>query len=257
MLANQAFEVPSLQPVFQLEYASAGVARLVQQLRRSVDDPVEDRLPRVQAPTLVIRGRHDQTLTQDWAEQFTSLLPDAALVVVEGTAHNLHYSAPHVTARLMARFLSDGLDGIRAADVVVPGPERGDDPLAPRQPISTRVHGVLDYATAGLLLTAPRALGWGSRTRRLLATAGIGATAYSLLTEYELGAVRKLPMPVHLNLDAASGLRLLLAAATRLRGEPAAGRWGTAVIGAFEVLAATVTRPPVGPVRLVRTSARA
>jgi hypothetical protein len=41
-----------------------------------------------------------------------------------------------------------------------------------------------------------------------LQLAGGGATAYSLLTDYELGAMKLLPMPIHLALDAASGALL-------------------------------------------------
>ena len=37
---------------------------------------------------------------------------------------------------------------------------------------------------------------------------GAGALVYSLLTDYELGVVRRIPMPVHLTLDLLSGLLL-------------------------------------------------
>ncbi len=108
VLRNQLFEAPSLNAVFQAEYASAGIARLVQQLRRTVGDTIEDRLPDVQAPALVVRGRYDQTLSQAWAEQFTQRLPNGVLVVVDEAAHNAHYSAPHVLARLVHVFLEGG-----------------------------------------------------------------------------------------------------------------------------------------------------
>jgi pimeloyl-ACP methyl ester carboxylesterase len=59
---------------------------MVQQLRRTVDDRIETKLPKVQAPALVVRGRYDQTLSQPWTEEFTRLLPDGRLVVIEGAA---------------------------------------------------------------------------------------------------------------------------------------------------------------------------
>ena len=70
--------------------------------------------------------------------------------------------------------------------------------------IPTHVHGVLDYLAGSALLAAPGLLGikddpGATLTLRL---AGAGATAYSLLTDYELGLVRSIPMPAHLALDA-------------------------------------------------------
>ena len=85
---NMPFEAPSLNPLFQVEYASAGIPRMVQQLRHTVGDPIETKLPALRAPALVVRGRHDQTLSQPWAEEFTRLLPDGRLMMAEGAAHN-------------------------------------------------------------------------------------------------------------------------------------------------------------------------
>src|SRR4051812_39945190 len=65
----------------------------------------------------------------------------------------------------------------------------------------------------------------GPRTRQVLTMAGASGAALSLLTDYEYGAVRKIPMTVRANLDASSGVELLLASATWLRDEPVAGRW--------------------------------
>jgi hypothetical protein len=79
---------------------------------------------------------------------------------------------------------------------------------------------------------------------------------YSLFTDYECGAARKIPMTVHLNLDASGGVEQILVAATLLRGEPAAGRWAVAALGTFQLLAAAATRLPMGPARLVQGPGR-
>ena len=39
---------------------------------------------------------------------------------------------------------------------------------------------------------------------------GLGVIAYSLLTDYELGVARKIPMPTHLMLDLGGGVLLAL-----------------------------------------------
>ena len=78
------------------------------------------------------------------------------------------------------------------------------------RPISTMVHGILDYVTAPTLIALPRMLGWGQKVTWLLNGAGVGVLGYSLLTRYELGLVKVLPMKVHLAIDMASGGMLAL-----------------------------------------------
>ena len=74
--------------------------------------------------------------------------------------------------------------------------------------LPTSVHGALDYATVGTLLTTPRIFGWSRATRMLLTGSAVGLLGYSLCTRYELGVVKALPMTWHLALDAASGALL-------------------------------------------------
>jgi hypothetical protein len=76
------------------------------------------------------------------------------------------------------------------------------------KPISTKAHGVLDYLTVGTLLTLPFAMGWSRRLTEGIAALALGKLAYTLFTRHELGLVKKIPMNVHLALDAASGTAL-------------------------------------------------
>ena len=111
--------------------------------------------------------------------------------------------------------------------------------------IPTRVHGVLDYVTGFALLAAPELFRLKDvRTSALVPRlTGAFATAYSALTNYELGVVKVLPMRAHLALDAASGV--LLAASPWLLGYR---RYGTrywlphTLVGAMEVAAAVTTK---------------
>ncbi len=73
--------------------------------------------------------------------------------------------------------------------------------------IPTKIHGALDYLASGVNLVFPRLLGlhdapWAARVPRIDGAAGAG---YSLITDYELGALKVLPMPAHLAFDAAKG----------------------------------------------------
>jgi SPW repeat-containing protein len=78
--------------------------------------------------------------------------------------------------------------------------------------IPTRVHGLLDYVAGVVNLAIPRVLGlqdapWAAAVPRL---DGIAGVAYSVITDYELGLMRALPVPAHLAFDAAKGLFMAL-----------------------------------------------
>jgi hypothetical protein len=105
----------------------------------------------------------------------------------------------------------------------------------------TNVHGVVDYVVGAALTILPRALGMSGRPAQLLEAAGAGAIAYSLITNYELGVVKALPMKAHLALDALSGAALIGAAAM-LDEESDEDRLILAGVGLFEIAAALRTQ---------------
>ena len=123
---------------------------------------------------------------------------------------------------------------------------------------STKSHGILDYAVAGGLLVLPRALGWGPRTTRLLTGAGLATLAYSVLTRYELGVFKVLPMGAHLALDIAQGATLI-AAPMFLGDETPDVAAAVTAIGMFEIAAALETelRPGGDEVSLGREAVEA
>jgi hypothetical protein len=102
------------------------------------------------------------------------------------------------------------------------------------KPIPTKVHGVLDYVTALTLIVLPRLLSWSAPVTMLLTVLGVTTVIYSLVTRYELGVAKLLPMKGHLALDAISGLGLLVAAFL----VPSSGNGemtGLIVLGLFEL----------------------
>lgn len=78
--------------------------------------------------------------------------------------------------------------------------------------LSTRFHGVLDYLIGLLLIAAPWLFGFaqGGAETWVPVVLGAGALLYSMCTDYEMGLLRRIPMPVHLILDGASGLLLII-----------------------------------------------
>lgn len=103
--------------------------------------------------------------------------------------------------------------------------------------IPTRIHGVLDYATAATLFALPSLLHWDKKTATRVRIAAAGTLLYSLITRYELGLkpVAILPMPGHLALDGASGL-LFCASPLLLPDEPTPVKATLVGLGLFELL---------------------
>ena len=110
--------------------------------------------------------------------------------------------------------------------------------------IPTGVHGALDYLASGANLAFPWLLDlhdapWAALVPRIDGLAGAG---YSLITDYELGALKVLPMRTHLAFDAAKGV--FMAASPWLFGFAKNGTryWLPHVLmGAADVAAAIAT----------------
>jgi 2-hydroxy-6-oxonona-2,4-dienedioate hydrolase len=101
-------EPPSLLPIMLLDYVSAGLRRSFETFRYALRDPIEEKLRRIQAPTLVVRGERDPIVPQRWAERVVRLLPKGRLVVVPGAAHTMNYAAPSELARVVRSFVREG-----------------------------------------------------------------------------------------------------------------------------------------------------
>lgn len=70
-------------------------------------DHLEDKLPRVTAPSLVVRGQFDPICRQTWAEQVARRLPDGRLVLIPSVAHTLVFTAPEPLAAVARGFLQE------------------------------------------------------------------------------------------------------------------------------------------------------
>jgi hypothetical protein len=112
--------------------------------------------------------------------------------------------------------------------------------------ISTRAHGIADYATGGALLLAPAILR-PKRGATLLRAAGAAILGNTALTDWEVGVLRVLPVRAHLALDAATGA-LMLALPSQLRGRRGGARdWlPHMLVGATELATAALSERKSG-----------
>src|SRR5690606_27731156 len=78
--------------------------------------------------------------------------------------------------------------------------------------IDRKTHGYLDYLVGVLLIAAPWLFGFyeGGSESWVPIILGIGTIIYSLITDYELGLAKIIPMRVHLNIDMVAGILLAL-----------------------------------------------
>jgi hypothetical protein len=72
-----------------------------------VTDHIEDRLPRIEVPALVVRGSNDPVVSAKWAEQAARLLPRGRLVVIPDGAHALNLDSPAELALVVRQFLGE------------------------------------------------------------------------------------------------------------------------------------------------------
>lgn len=92
-------------PFLLFAYAKAGIRRSWRTLRLTLRDPVEQHLPGLRVPTLVVRGARDVITPQRWAEEVARLLPAGRLVVIANASHDVQDDAPEELTRAITTFL--------------------------------------------------------------------------------------------------------------------------------------------------------
>ena len=111
LLRNSRREPLSHGLISAREYPRCGLRRLIKTFRYALDDRIEEKLPQVRVPALVVRGSGDTIVPQRWAEEAARLLPMGGLAVIPGVPHTVVYDAPLDLARVVRPFLSSDEKG--------------------------------------------------------------------------------------------------------------------------------------------------
>ena len=85
--------------------ATVGIRDLLSTARSALADRIEERLPQLDQPTVVVVGERDGFVGIDWAERAAALLPRGRLVVVPGEPHAVHYTRPDLVAEIVRGLL--------------------------------------------------------------------------------------------------------------------------------------------------------
>jgi hypothetical protein len=123
-----------------------------------------------------------------------------------------------------------------------------------RRPITSRLHGLLDYPAGALLIAAPFLLGASDAGEAAVAvpvTVGGLILLQALITDYEYSVENALPLPLHLAADVVAGL--VLAASPWLFGfaDDGLGFWLPYLLAGLALTAAGLLTQPTraaGPV---------
>jgi pimeloyl-ACP methyl ester carboxylesterase len=103
---NAPYNPRSLDPITWGEYRRSGYWRVLRTFHYSLKDHIEDHLPQIEVPVLIVRGECDPICKADWAERLTQLVPRGRLVQIPKVAHTLVYTAPAELAAVTRSFLA-------------------------------------------------------------------------------------------------------------------------------------------------------
>lgn len=108
--------------------------------------------------------------------------------------------------------------------------------------LPTKIHGIVDYIAGVFFILSPWLFGFanGESAQWIPIFLGMSAILYSIFTDYELGLIRRLPMPFHLTLDVLSGI--IMAASPWLFNFADQVYLPHIIFGVFEIGAGLITQ---------------
>lgn len=105
LIANSRYEPASLTAISVGDYWRAGVRRAWGTARLALADRIEEKLPRIDAATLIVRGQRDPLVPMRWARHLAALAPHGELRVIRGWGHAVNYAAPGAFVEVVRPFL--------------------------------------------------------------------------------------------------------------------------------------------------------
>jgi pimeloyl-ACP methyl ester carboxylesterase len=117
LMVNNALEKPSLNSIQFTDMLRCGPRWYLAELAVAMDYPLEERLPLVDQPVLILRGSRDLVAGSTWSRTLAETAFDGKLVEIGGAFHGVHHSAAEAVTESIMSFThpSDRLDEHEAA----------------------------------------------------------------------------------------------------------------------------------------------
>jgi pimeloyl-ACP methyl ester carboxylesterase len=104
-------EHPRQLAIATRDYLRFGYGRGKETLRFMISDRIQDRLPGIRIPVLVVRGEHDPIASRTWCQSLAERAPRGRFAEMSDTAHAANFDAPESLSSLVRQFVQD--EGIR------------------------------------------------------------------------------------------------------------------------------------------------
>lgn len=95
-----------------VDFLRAGPRRVWTMVLVMFADRIDRKLPRISAPTFVLRGERDPIAPESWTREAARLLPNGRPLTLPRAGHCVHYSHPVETARAILAFIDAAEDGL-------------------------------------------------------------------------------------------------------------------------------------------------
>jgi 2-hydroxy-6-oxonona-2,4-dienedioate hydrolase len=105
LFVDQFREPISLIPLQAFDYIGNGPIRTVITFREALRQRMVDRVVRLRAPTLILRGERDPIVTDWFVRELAKRMTHAAVEIVPGAGHALNYNSAREVAERIHRFV--------------------------------------------------------------------------------------------------------------------------------------------------------
>lgn len=106
------YPTPGLQESHKPEWRRAGLRRLIHLVRVHLRDRLEDTVPRLPMPVLVLRGDHDRLLSKRWTHELVEQARDGRLATMPGP-HTFPWVAPRAWNQPVRQLATQAAPGTR------------------------------------------------------------------------------------------------------------------------------------------------
>jgi pimeloyl-ACP methyl ester carboxylesterase len=96
-----------LKAIQVADYAACWPRRPLHTFTHAMRYRIEDAVPEIECPVLVVRGTRDPLVSGDWAAELVSRARDGELAVIPGGVHAMTYENPIELARVVEFFFCD------------------------------------------------------------------------------------------------------------------------------------------------------